>query len=123
MATTEEVLYSLPGRVVPVSALEEVGTLSITSSVTLTIGGPSAATSNRIGYVNPTGGAITITLPASVYAGYRFRATNVSASANPITLDGNGANINGNPTASFSRAYGSLTVEYTGSAYVVIGEV
>lgn len=123
MATTEEVLISLPGRVVAVSGLEEVGTQSITADTTLTTGGPSAATSNRVGYVDPSGGAVVITLPDSVYAGYRFRATNVTSSANAITLNGNGKNINGNPTASFSRAYGSLVVEYTGSAYVIIGEV
>ncbi len=123
MATPYELKNYLQADTLAVAGLEEVGGQSISASVTLTTGGPSAANSNRVGYVDPSGGVITITLPEAVYTGYRFRATNKTSSANTITLDGNGKNINGNPTASFSRAYGSMIVEYTGSAYVIIGEV
>lgn len=123
MSTPYEIKTYLQADTLAVAGLEEVGGQAINSSVTLTTGGPSAANSNRVGYVDPSGGIITITLPVAVYTGYRFRATNVSSSANAITLDGNGYNINGNPTASFSRAYGSMVVEFTGSAYIIIGEV
>lgn len=123
MATPQEVKVYLQADVLSVAGLEEVGFLDISSDVTLTTGGPSAAYSNRVGLVDPSGGVVTITLPEAVYAGYRFRATNVSSSANQIVLNGNGKNINGNPTASFSKAYGTMIVEYNGTDYVIIGLV
>lgn len=73
--------------------------------------------------VDPTGGAVTITLPASPVTGRHIvvvDATGQSA-ANNITVSGNGKNISagGSSAASkaISTAYGSLDIYYNGTIW------
>ena len=94
-----------------------------TADVQLATGGPFNTTSARYWQADPTSAPITFTAPSSVYSGYRVQLQNSSASANAITFDGNGYNVNGSPTASFSKAYGGMTVEFNGTQYIIIGQV
>lgn len=66
--------------------------------------------------VDSTGGSFTVLLPAVATLSQTHTVTDVTgqAGANPVTLSGNGNNINGAPTFSLSNPYDSVTVVCTG---------
>jgi hypothetical protein len=68
-----------------------------------------------------TGGVITVTLPpAAQYAGLQFIIKKVDASANAVTIDGDGSDIDGAATADLTAQYESRTIISDGAAWAVI---
>jgi len=113
MATIYEVLNGLPAEYVKGGAFEETAFNQITADADLT------TDDQRITLVDPTAGPVTVTLPDVPYAGYSQDVRNVTALTTAITIDGNGVNIDGNPTVAFAKAYGRIKVQYvpaTGAA-------
>lgn len=92
-----------------------VGTVSKTGAYTLTASDHSV-------YCDATGGAFTVTLPpaATAGAGRRYEATKTDASGNVVTVDADGAEtISGVANILLPSQYDSVTVECTGSAWLV----
>lgn len=113
MATLYEVLQGLPTVYAQGGAFEETAFNTITADVELT------TADQRITLVDPAAGPITVTLPEVPYDGYSQDVRNVTALATAITIDGNGVNIDGNPTVAMAKAYGRIKVQYvpaTGAA-------
>ncbi len=71
-----------------------------------------------------TGAAFTITLPAAaLYAGKMFTIKKTDASANAVTIDGNGAEtIDGALTASLATQYRSKTLLSNGTTWHIIAD-
>lgn len=68
-----------------------------------------------------SGGAFTITLPAlSGRLGRIYNVKNDGSSTNVITLDGDGSNIDGSPTATFSTLYMNLQVQGGASEWHIL---
>jgi hypothetical protein len=70
--------------------------------------------------VNATTAAITILLPASPTGSRRRTITKTDASGNAVTVNGNGVNINGAATYSLPAQWNSVTVEPTGTQWIVV---
>lgn len=62
--------------------------------------------------VDASGAAVTATLPASPRDGHMVIVVKTDATANNVTLDGNGNNINGAATLSWNTQYESKIVVY-----------
>lgn len=71
---------------------------------------------------NATSGAITVTLPAAAtYTGITYVIRKSDASANTVTIDGDGSEtINGSTTKVLSNQYDAATIQSTGAAWIVI---
>lgn len=67
-----------------------------------------------------TGGAFTITLPASPSTGDTYAIIKKDSSVNAVTIGGNGKLINGASTASLASQYATKRVVYTGSEWLII---
>ena len=65
----------------------------ITADTTLTLN------SNQLQEYDASAGNMAIVFPASPYEGCSFLTSEIGLSANAVTIDGNGNNIDGNPTA------------------------
>lgn len=93
-------------------------TSSTTGSVTLT--SPDA---NRtvLHLADSSGGAYTINLPASPNSGDRFtiKDSTGSAAAEPVTVSGNGNDIDGSGAFVLANDYGSVSVYFDGSSWLV----
>ena len=74
---------------------------------------------------NATTAAFTVTLPAvAVFSGRFFTLKKTDASANVVTIDGNGAEtIDGAATLALNAQYKSRTLYSDGTAWHVIGAV
>ena len=77
--------------------------------------------------VDASGGAVTITLPpaASAYSsatkvGNIYNVKRIDSSGNAVTVDGNGANIDGSPTLSIPTQWMSFTFQSNGTAWLII---
>lgn len=95
------------------------GVVLITSGSTYT-----AAKTDRYISINKTvAGAITINLPNAPFIEetHTIKDMKGDAAANNITIQGNGANINGSASATISANYGYRTVVYTGTAWAIVG--
>lgn len=71
---------------------------------------------------NASGGAFTLTLPVSPYSGQILIVKKTDASANAVTISGNGKTIDGSSSVSIATQYQSLTLQYdpTSSGWIVI---
>ena len=70
--------------------------------------------------VDPTGGAVVVTLPAATSTnakGKTYTIKNVSASTNNITINGGGTNIDAAATMVIAKAYGYVTVFSNGTQW------
>ena len=68
--------------------------------------------------VDTSGGAITITLPASPATGQAYKIKDTgNGLTNNVTISGNGKNIDGSSTASINTDYGALELVYDGTAW------
>jgi len=65
-----------------------------------------------------SGGAFTVTLPASPEAG-RVHAVILETAGNILTVSGNGKNIIGNATMTMSSAYDSASLIYSGAQWLL----
>jgi hypothetical protein len=92
-----------------------------TSAVTLSF------SSGQFVPYNTTGGAFTITLPASPTEGMQFNFSENAGSATALTIDGNGKNINGASTLSMAVAYRQRKIRYSSATgvgqWIVIGGI
>ncbi len=85
-----------------------------TSAVTLSF------SSGQFVPYNTTGGAFTITLPASPVEGMQFDFSENAGSATALTIDGNGKNIVGAGTMSRSTAYLATKLRYNGTQWITV---
>lgn len=67
-----------------------------------------------------TSAGFSVLLPAEPYANETHRISKRDASANVVTVDGNGKNINGTATQILSLRYDSITVQYNGTEWEII---
>jgi len=70
-----------------------------------------------------TAGSTTVTLPASPTEGQEFIIKDRDGSASgatPITIAGNGNNIDGNASIILKRKYGSFTLVYSGTEWNIV---
>lgn len=67
-----------------------------------------------------SGGAYTGLLPASPVAGDTYCFVKTDASANAVTVGGNGKNINGASTKVLPAQYDKTTVVYDGTEWFII---
>lgn len=70
-----------------------------------------------------TAGSVTVTLPASPTEGQKFIIKDRDGSASggtPITIAGNGNNIDGNANIVLKRKYGAFTMVYSGTEWNII---
>lgn len=70
-------------------------------------------------FVDATAGNLTVYLP-STPAGITRTVIKQDSSANTVTIDGNGANINGSGTYVLNAQYDSITVAPTGVEWLII---
>ena len=94
---------------------EIVGGQTITSTTTLT------SDSGRLIQLDASGAPFTLTFPPLPYVGMTFCLSEIAGSVNLVTVDGNGRNINGNPTMLMNGAYRQRWVRYNGTQWIVIG--
>jgi hypothetical protein len=73
--------------------------------------------------VTATGGATTIKLPATATAGVICTVKKVDASANAVTVDGNGHTIDGAASVSLGTQWKAVRVQGDGTNWAVIGTV
>ena len=66
--------------------------------------------------VDASSGAVTITLESSPTNGQIHLVSKSDSSANAVTIDGNGNNINGSTTYSLTAQYDSITCVFIGGA-------
>lgn len=113
--TGEEARQYAQGAIWASPGFELVGGLTITSASTLGYG------SGRLIQLDASGGAFTLTLPPTPYTGMTFYLSEIAGSVNLVTVDGNGRNINGNPTMLMNGAYRQRWARYNGTQWIVIG--
>ena len=94
---------------------ELVGGQTVTSATTLGYG------AGRLIQLDASGAPFTLTLPAEPYVGTTFYLSEIAGSVNLVTVDGNGKNINGNPTMLMNGAYRQRHIRYNGSQWIVVG--
>jgi hypothetical protein len=76
---------------------------------------------DEIVYADATGGAITITLPdARRFWGYEYTIKRLNAGANLVTIDGDGALIDGGATFPIGTQYEAITVSSDGEAWWIV---
>jgi len=77
------------------------------------------ASANRIVLADASGGAITVTLP-SPQADAIVNVKKIDSSENAVTIDGAGANIDGNASIQITTQYESYTLVSDGSNWWII---
>jgi hypothetical protein len=85
-------------------------------------GGATTLTSADFMYL-VTAGSVTVTLPTTPVEGQEYVIKDRDGSATgstPITIDGNGNNIDGNSEIVLKRKYGSFTLVYSGTEWNII---
>ena len=70
--------------------------------------------------VDATAAALTVYLPESPTGNRRRTVTKTDVSVNAVTVDGNGALINGAATQPLAAQYDSITVEPTGTSWLIV---
>lgn len=70
--------------------------------------------------VDATAGALTVALPSSPTGSRRRTITKTDVSVNAVTVSGNGSLINGATTYVLAAQYDSVTVEPTGTGWLVV---
>lgn len=70
--------------------------------------------------VNATSGNLIVYLPISPTGNRRRRVIKTDASANTVTLNGNGSLINGAATQVLAAQYSYITVEPTGTGWLIV---
>lgn len=93
----------------------ETGPFAVSSDFTLT----SSDAIDSV-QVDATAGAVTIYLPEQPVGNRRRRVIKTDSSANAVTVDGNGNSINGASTQSLAAQYDSITVEATGTEWLIV---
>lgn len=97
----------VPGAYVPQS-------VSVTSAYTVAALPPENPITVR---ADATGAAFTVTLPAAPRPGQLANVKKIDATANTVTVDGNGANIDDTATKTISTQYTNLQVQFNGTTW------
>jgi hypothetical protein len=109
------------GNISPLSALDVSGSCAPGAVATFTTTS-SLGVADSVALADATGGAFTITLPAAASAPRRrYVVKKIDASANVVTIQGNGAEtIDGLNTQTLALQYDSLEVVCNGTAWFII---
>lgn len=78
---------------------------------------------NQLALVNASGGPVTVLLPKAPSSGESVTVKKVDASANVVTISGNGKLIDGAASKTLTAQWASLTVEGDGAAWPITGKV
>lgn len=78
---------------------------------------------DQLALVDATGGAITVLLPKAPSSGESVTVKKTDASANVVTVSGNGKLIDGVASKTLTTAGASLTVEGDGAGWQITGKV
>ena len=81
------------------------------------------ASADQTVLVNATGGATTIKVPGTPTSGKFCIVKKIDASANAVTVDGNGHNIDGAATQALPAQWNAFTMQADGSNWYVTGQV
>jgi hypothetical protein len=81
-----------------------------TQNVPTVFSGPYSAPNNSNVPVDPTAGALTVLLPPTGTPGHEIVIKNVSSSVNAVTIDGQGAKIDGAYTKTINTAFELIRV-------------
>lgn len=79
---------------------------TLTTTTTLTYFDPETIN------LDPSAGGFTVTLPATPDTGHSFKFVEIANSANLVTIDGNGKNINGAANMGMNVARRARRIEY-----------
>ena len=98
--------------------------LAVSGSVTAPIATKSAAytatTSDFSILADATSAAFSVTLPASPLTGQVVNVKKIDASANAVTVAGNGKNIDGAASQSLAAQWAKLQIQYNGTAWFTL---
>lgn len=70
--------------------------------------------------VDASGGAVTITLPATPVIGQSYNVKKIDASGNGVTVSGNGKTIDGAATLSIPGQWQSYYIQYNGASWSIL---
>lgn len=97
------------------AGFEYLADKTLTADTTLTDNDP------RLCLLDASGGIFTAFLPASPYRGQTRGFSENVGDATAVTIDGNGKNIDGNPTYTMNVAYRTRWFRYNGTQWISIG--
>ena len=117
MATGLEARSSARQRCWQFSGVELTGAKSVSSATTLTFSDP------RFVYLDASGGAFTLTLPATPYEGLTFHLSENANDATAITVDGNGKNNNAAASLTMNAAFRQRVLRYNGTQWITISGI
>lgn len=83
----------------------------------------AAAAADETILVNAAGGTVTVTLPSAPTVGKKYNVKKVDSTANTVTVNGNGHNIDGTATISGTLPYQGWVMQYDGSNWFIISRI
>lgn len=73
--------------------------------------------------VNATAGTVTVTLPATPTIGKKYNVKKIDSTANTVSVNGNGHNIDGTATVSGTLPYQGWVLQYDGTNWFIISRI
>ncbi|RWW96753.1 autotransporter outer membrane beta-barrel domain-containing protein [Flavobacterium cerinum] len=83
----------------------------------------AAAAADETILVNAAGGTVIVTLPSAPTVGKKYNVKKVDSTANTVTVNGNGHNIDGTATISGTLPYQGWVMQYDGSNWFIISRI
>lgn len=101
-----------------------ISLLLLTSVVTITaVDTGYIARADQLVLVNALAGAVTVKLPATLSKGSVFAVKKIDASANVVTIDGNGHTIDGSTVKLLAARWNARFLQTDGANVFIIGTV
>lgn len=115
-------IVTVQAAIVELTKKLKIGGALSRPSRTITTNQTATIETDSVILCDATGGAITVTLPAAASStGYQFDIKKIDASANAITIDGNGAEtIDDAATATITTQYENVTVYCDGTEWWIL---
>ncbi|MNK15853.1 hypothetical protein D3C87_340060 [compost metagenome] len=98
-------------------------TAPTTTSIRTESANYAAAAADETILVNAAGGTVTVTLPSAPTVGKKYNVKKVDSTANTVTVNGNGHNIDGTATISGTLPYQGWVMQYDGSNWFIISRI
>ncbi len=110
-----------PGRLAIFKSPHKIGNAMDSESIITVTGNYTASVNDSTILCDASSAAFTVTLPsASDVKTKKFNIKKIDSSANAVTLDGNGATIDGDATADITSQYENWPIQSDGSNYHVL---
>ena len=117
MATAYEAREHLRNKRWSFAGVQRLGAKSVSANATLTIDDAEMV------YFDASGSAFTVLLPASPFEGLCYWLSENAGSANNVSIDGNGKNINGIAAFAMAAAFQQRRIRYNGTEWRITGAV